>query len=101
MPTKAASVLFQTPVLQALSHKVSRVTSYSIYNLARLPFIFGLPGGFGVFSQSSIISLIAVSEEVVQNRVKNANLLRLVTAYRERGHLAASINPLRTDTRYV
>lgn len=33
-------------------------------------------------------------EEVLQNRIKNADILRLVTAYREHGHKSADVNPL-------
>ena len=41
------------------------------------------------------------SDEVVLNRIKNANLVRLVTAYRERGHRQANINPLKMNIRCV
>ena len=39
------------------------------------------------------------SEEALQNRIKNANILRLVTAYREHGYKNADIDPLNTLTR--
>lgn len=36
------------------------------------------------------------SEEALQNRIKNADILRLVTAYREHGYKNADIDPLNT-----
>lgn len=33
-------------------------------------------------------------KEVLQNQIKNADILRLVTAYREHGHKSADVNPL-------
>ena len=38
-------------------------------------------------------------EEVLQNRIKNADILRLVTAYRDHGHKSANINPLNSISR--
>lgn len=36
------------------------------------------------------------SEEALQYRIKNADILRLVTAYREHGYKNADIDPLNT-----
>lgn len=41
------------------------------------------------------------SEEALQNRIKNADILRLVTAYREHGYKNADIDPLNTLKRWV
>ena len=46
------------------------------------------------------IFLIIESEELIQNRISNANLVRLVTAYREHGHRKADIDPLKLRERY-
>ena len=40
------------------------------------------------------------SEESLQNRIKNADILRLVTAYREHGYKNADIDPLNTLKRW-
>ncbi|XP_041469251.1 probable 2-oxoglutarate dehydrogenase E1 component DHKTD1, mitochondrial [Lytechinus variegatus] len=37
---------------------------------------------------------IITDKAVIQNRIENANLLRLVTAYREHGHKRATLDPL-------
>eukprot|EP00057_Strongylocentrotus_purpuratus_P018889 XP_011673363.1 PREDICTED: probable 2-oxoglutarate dehydrogenase E1 component DHKTD1, mitochondrial [Strongylocentrotus purpuratus] len=37
---------------------------------------------------------INTDEAAIQNRIQNANLLRLVTAYREHGHKRATLDPL-------
>lgn len=42
---------------------------------------------------------LEASEEAVQNRIKNADVLRLVTAYREHGHKIADVDPLNTFKR--
>ncbi|XP_022787168.1 probable 2-oxoglutarate dehydrogenase E1 component DHKTD1, mitochondrial [Stylophora pistillata] len=42
---------------------------------------------------------MSLREEEFQNRIKNANILRLVNAYREHGHKLADINPLKSKTR--
>lgn len=41
------------------------------------------------------------SEEALQSRIKNADILRLVTAYREHGYKNADIDPLNTLKRWV
>ncbi|KAJ7384675.1 putative 2-oxoglutarate dehydrogenase E1 component DHKTD1, mitochondrial [Desmophyllum pertusum] len=43
--------------------------------------------------------LLRSSEEALQNRIKNANILRLVTAYREHGHKSADVDPLKIVTK--
>ena len=45
--------------------------------------------------------LLIGSEEALQNRIKNADILRLVTAYREHGYKNADIDPLNTLKRWV
>lgn len=50
-------------------------------------------GCFGYRPTPQIIH--AESEGELQNRIKNANILRLVNAYREHGHKFADVNPLK------
>ncbi|XP_058954932.2 2-oxoadipate dehydrogenase complex component E1 [Pocillopora verrucosa] len=54
-------------------------------------------GCFGYRPAPQIIH--AESEEELQNRIKNANILRLVNAYREHGHKFADVNPLKAKNR--
>ena len=47
-----------------------------------------------------IIIIINVgSKDALENRNKNADILRLVTAYREQGHKNADVDPLNTFKR--
>ena len=47
-----------------------------------------------------IITIIIVgSKDALENRNKNADILRLVTAYREQGHKNADVDPLNTFKR--
>ena len=46
-----------------------------------------------------IIIIIVGSKDALENRKKNADILRLVTAYREHGHKNADVDPLNTFKR--
>ena len=46
-----------------------------------------------------IIIIIVGSKDALENRNKNADILRLVTAYREQGHKNADVDPLNTFKR--
>ncbi len=55
---------------------------------ARSPFSYRTPN-------PTVVS-ITESQEAIANQIKNSNLVRLVSAYRQHGHKAARINPLAT-----